>query len=260
MRRKDGKVKQKTYLKCDKCDDTISTFAYSRHYKTCKGFNKNLRLKSIISLNNMNIKKIENDFYVCLECNKEYSKKAIGSHYWRLHTEDGKLFNPNKYFIKRNKIIWNKGLTKETDERIKKLSIKTSESLKKSYRDGKINLTSGGFIKWYNYKNIKVQGTYELRACYYLDFLKENNKIKNWEYTKDKFPYIDNNGNKRTYLLDFKIITNNDNIIYIETKGREFENDYYKWKAVKILGYKLKVWRKKDLKRKERFFKTKYSA
>jgi hypothetical protein len=137
-----------------------------------------------------------------------------------------------------------------------------SETTKQKYRDGK--LVYGGKTKWIEVETsiglIKVQGTYEVRTCKILDKWKEVGKIKNWEYTKDKFPYIDNNGNKRTYLLDFKIITNNNNIIYIETKGREFEIDYYKWKAVKILGYKLKVWRKKDLKRKERFFKTKYSA
>jgi hypothetical protein len=126
-----------------------------------------------------------------------------------------------------------------------------SEINKKSYREGR-NFVAGGTTKWHSYKNIKVQGTYELRTCYYLDYLKENKKILDWEYTNDRYPYIDVDGKERTYLLDFKVFTPNQ-IIYIETKGRVIETDYLKWRAVKDLGYIIKIWKLKDIKKREKW-------
>jgi very-short-patch-repair endonuclease len=135
MNRKDGKPKEKKFIICNKCNDSISSYGYKKHFNSCNGFNKNLRkTKNIYNLNSLNIKKLENEFYLCLECNKQYLKSGIGSHYWRLHTEDGKKFNPNKCYTKRNKVIWNKGLTKETDERIKK----QNKTYKEKYNAGLI--------------------------------------------------------------------------------------------------------------------------
>jgi uncharacterized C2H2 Zn-finger protein len=59
--------------------------------------------------------------YSCPECDKTFStKQSISSHYWRSHTEEGKKLDPNiGYFEKRRK-VWNKGLTKETNESIRK--------------------------------------------------------------------------------------------------------------------------------------------
>ena len=48
--------------------------------------------------------------------------------------------------------------------------IKTSNSVKKTYENGKN--VYGGKTKWHDYNGIKVQGTYELRACKILDNLK----------------------------------------------------------------------------------------
>ena len=62
----------------------------------------------------------ETNKYVCPNCGKEYSKKGIGSHFWRNHTEEGKQFNPNKEFYNGTRVAWNKGLTEETDERVGK--------------------------------------------------------------------------------------------------------------------------------------------
>jgi hypothetical protein len=69
---------------------------------------------------------------LCPHCNKEYTVKGLGTHIWRNHG-DGKTFNPNK----PGKVAWNKGLTKETDERIKL----QSNALKQSY-------DLGVFPKW----------------------------------------------------------------------------------------------------------------
>ena len=112
---------------------------------------------------------------------------------------------------------------------------------KKSYATGN-NFVAGGTTKWYNYKNIKVQGTYELRACAILDKLKELKNILDWEYTNDKIQYIGSDNKIHTYLLDFKIFNTDGSFYYIEVKGYEKENDKLKWHAVKNAGYTLIVW------------------
>jgi hypothetical protein len=121
---------------------------------------------------------------------------------------------------------------------------------KKAYANGN-NYVAGGTTKWYNYKNIKVQGTYELRTCKILDNWKEKRKIKDWEYTNDRIEYRGLDKEKHNYLLDFKIFENNGSFYYIETKGYEKPNDKLKWKAVKNNGNKLEVWFNEDIKEKE---------
>lgn len=49
----------------------------------------------------------------CPHCDKEYSTKGIGTHIWRSHGE-GINFKANN----ENRVAWNKGKTKETDERV----------------------------------------------------------------------------------------------------------------------------------------------
>ncbi len=99
----------------------------------------------------------------------------------------------------------------------------------------------GGYTKWLNYNKIKVQGSYEFRMCKILDVWKERSYIKDWEYTKDNFKYLSLDGKIRRYLLDFKVTTNNNKILYIETKGRIVENDEYKWRAVRNKGFRLNI-------------------
>lgn len=126
MKRKDGKPKIKNYTICNKCNDSISNFAFNKHYNACKGINKNLRKeKKIIGLHEINIKKLNENFYLCLECNKQYSKQGIGTHFWRAHTETGKKFTANNDIL-HSKPAWNKGLTKETDNRVKLIGQKNS--------------------------------------------------------------------------------------------------------------------------------------
>jgi hypothetical protein len=123
-----------------------------------------------------------------------------------------------------------------------------SEGVTKSYQNGKPNY--GGRTKWLNYNNLKVQGTYELRACKILDKWKSENKIKNWEYTNDRIEYVTIDGRTRNYLLDFKIFTDY-GFYYLEVKGYATENDYLKWKTVKEKGFNLVVWFDDDLKKNE---------
>lgn len=122
-----------------------------------------------------------------------------------------------------------------------------SEINRKSYANGN-NYVAGGTTKWLNYKNIKVQGSYELRMCYILDEMLLRKDIKSWEYTKDKYPYVDTDGTVRTYLLDFKVNLNDDTFYYIETKGYQKDNDLLKWKAVKQLNINLVIAFDKDIR------------
>lgn len=78
---------------------------------------------------------IENGKCKCNHCGKIYSTKGIGSHIWRKHG-DGKNWNNHR----SGKAAWNKGLTKETDERVKK----GGKTYSKAYRDGKFKVWCDG--------------------------------------------------------------------------------------------------------------------
>ncbi len=65
--------------------------------------------------------------------------------------------------------------TRKTEEQKEKIR----NSVKQTYIDGKS--VYGGKTKWYTYKDIRVQGSYELRACFIFDKWKKEGKIKDWE-------------------------------------------------------------------------------
>ena len=116
---------------------------------------------------------------------------------------------------------------------------------KKSYETGK-NFVAGGTTKWIQYKNIKVQGSYEFRMCEILDELKNSSRIKNWHYSSTRIKY-EFEGLIRTYIIDFTIDELDGSQRHIEVKGRETEIDKAKWAAAISQGLKLEIWRKEDL-------------
>lgn len=154
----------------------------------------------------------------------------------------GKEFVELKYKLKWN----NKTKTCSKECRNKMQSIIVSNQ----YKNGK--KVYGGTTKWLNYKNIRVQGSYEYRTCVILDKWLEVGKIKNWEYTKDRFEYIGIDTKKHNYLMDFKVWNNDDSFYYLEVKGFQKPNDELKWKAVKDKGFNLKVWFNNDIKQEEK--------
>ena len=121
--------------------------------------------------------------------------------------------------------------------------------IREQFRNGR--KVKGGYTKWYNYKNIRVQGNLELRMCKILDKMKSLNLIKDWEYTNDRFPYTGLDGKQHTYLVDFKVWRNDNTSFYVETKGYERENDKIKWKSVINTGYSIEIYKRKDLKTME---------
>lgn len=80
-----------------------------------------------------NILEYSKDIYDCPYCDKKYTKKGIGSHIWRSHTEEGKIFNPG-YGDPGDARGWSKGKTKESDIRLRNLST----VLKDGYERGRL--------------------------------------------------------------------------------------------------------------------------
>lgn len=192
--------------------------------------------------------------YICPHCGKEYCKKGIYGHIWRKHTEKGQKFNSNIKYVKGSRTAWNKGLTKETDERIRK-GIETlyrhiadgtvkykgrpfteeekkkhSETMKKAVLEHKKSYSSNnvcGRVKIQEYSGIKFHGKWEVEVARWLD----RNNVK---YVRDgikPFEYLWNNST-HLYFPDFYLPDYN---IYIEVKGYETERDRCKWKSVKNL-------------------------
>lgn len=110
---------------CDKCNTEISLSNFNSHYEKCTG----VLYKSKLDEN----WKTTDGNYKCPHCGKIFSNKGIGSHIWRIHG-DGKLHNPNKGYEIGTRSVWNKGLTKETDERMQRVS----DTYKASYVVGNV--------------------------------------------------------------------------------------------------------------------------
>ena len=120
-------------------------------------------------------KKLKNGQCQCLICNKIYSYRGISSHILRIHIKNNKKYGG----YDKGNVPWNKGLTKDTDERLKK----TAETFKRHLKEGvtkasfegkhhtdetkrkisiKLSLNNkGGRCKWYKVGNYNVQGTWE---------------------------------------------------------------------------------------------------
>lgn len=150
--------------KCSKCKRNISNSNFKRHVESC-GKEKEKRIKEEWQL--------ENGKYKCPFCEKEYSKKGISTHIWKNHTEEGIKFKPTK-----GKASWNKGLTKETDVRIKNYGETYSKRVK-----------SGEIIPNWKGKTHKEESKDKISKAM-INFLKEN---------PNKVPYIINHSSKMSY-------------------------------------------------------------
>jgi hypothetical protein len=133
---------------------------------------------------------------------------------------------------------------------------KFSNIVKDSYANGRIPVT-GGKVRHFNYGNILVHGSLEHRTCRILDEWKSLKLIHDWEYTKDRFKYLSDKGDIRTYFMDFKVITNDKSFFYLEVKGFKTSNDECKWKKVRE-SYRLDVWYRKDIIILEKELNLKY--
>lgn len=78
----------------------------------------------------------------------------------------------------------------------------------------------------FNGKAIFFRSNWELNYAFYLEWLKKNNEIKDWEYEPERYYFYITEGNTKIrldngYLPDFRI-TNNDGSQYlVEIKGKK---------------------------------------
>lgn len=186
---------------------------------------------------------IDNKNYICQFCGKEYEKQnALIAHKIRCK------LNPNMKFWKsapekgKGHKAWNKGLTKETDERLKKAgdtyskkarrgeyknlshlhSKETKELLSKIRSDYLAKSENiGGFkdVGWYKIKNIENK-EYIVRGLWELNVAKKLNE-QNILWIKNQYLYYFINDIKKIYNPDFYLPEINE---YIEVKG------YFLWK------------------------------
>lgn len=149
---------------------------------------------------------------------------------------------------------WNKGLKKESDERVLRQSVTfksrvesglivpvhTGKTLSDDHKNKIKSVVNDKIAQgtWHLsfsksrthiYKGIKFHGTWEVRYAKYLDL----NEIK-WRRPIEKFEY-EFNGEVRNYTPDFYLI---DEDLYVEIKGHKTAKDEAKWKAFPL---KLKV-------------------
>lgn len=218
-------------MKCENCNNNHdSKFGSGRFcsQKCASSFSTKNKRKEINQRVSKTLKKDE-IILICPECTNEFINKSRKS--------NRKFCSKKCANIHSNKIL---------NRKIKDNPDWWSNIQKKSYTNGN-NYVAGGTTKWYQYKNIKVQGTYELRTCKILDNWLKNNLIKNWEYTNDKIEYIGEDNKSHSYLLDFKVWNLDGSFYYIETKGYKTEKDELKWKAVREKGLNLKIWFLSDI-------------
>jgi len=213
---------KKRKIECDKCGKMVSSLAFNRHYKVCKG---KVEQKTKIKYSERNGK------VICPICDKEFSKFGIANHIRSKH-ERKNNYSPGG---------WNKGLTKETDERVKKFGetysrniklgkIKPSMKGKKhtkrtkekigeaikgktgGYREG------GGRSKGEYYKDFYFDSQFEIEVAKDLD----KEKIK-WRRNTKRF-YFEWNGKKTYYIPDFYF---EDHDLYLETKGYWYSKEKF---------------------------------
>lgn len=253
---------------CDKCDKSITVNNFHKHYKSCNGKNNNT----------ITVKeewKVDENQYKCPTCKLVFTKKGIGVHIWRKHG-DGINHNPNIGYETKNRIVWNKGLTKHTDERINKQAERQSIFVKNNpelwinnrmtdkqkeelANNNSIRLSThnpGGKCKWIEYTKpngtvVQLQGSWEVRFAKVLDVIDENwdkPKLNNIEHS---FTWIDDENKEHLYSPDFYSPKLNK---YFEVKGYWWGNDKEKMKRVidQNKDTVIEIVRKKDLESYEK--------
>lgn len=183
----------RTKIKCELCGQEISKSNYTKHIRRHNLHPESFKISSYI---------VNHEGLECQFCNK-VCKNANSL---RNHERTCKQ-NPNRMSVRRDgfndfgRTAWNKGLTKETDERVKSQSL----SLKKWYKEHPEHI-SGGYIptsarkcKYGTYKGFYCDSGWELAfVIYHLD---NNSHIAR---CTENFEYMYEN-KKHMYYPDFII-------------------------------------------------------
>lgn len=241
-----------TYKTCNKCNKKISSSNFTKHFNKCNGI-KEEKLKIDPSWLQ------ESGKYKCPYCSNEYLFYGILTHIYRIHTEKGRNQKVYKDAFKvyyKNNNSWRKGLTKDTNDSIKRSSLKLSEINKKKAELGQTGIqlymknnkeawlngcSKGGGLRsnsgrgqkgWY--KGYYYQSSWELAYIVYCidHFIQIKRNTKGFLYVYKEKEYL--------YYPDFIL-----NEEYIEIKGYKSN----KWQAkLNQFPKKLKVLEKNDMK------------
>lgn len=161
----------RTKIKCELCGQEISKSNYSKHIRRHKN-HRDTFLPSRWALDHEDL--------FCKYCKKEFKSRNSLCNHERLCSE-----NPNRQI--QSKFIpfcsvghpsWNKGLTKETDSRVKEFS----EALREKYKTGELTPSFKG--------RTHTQETKELISRKMKDYLSMN---------PDKVPYVINHSSRTSY-------------------------------------------------------------
>jgi hypothetical protein len=185
---------------------------------------------------------------------KEINKKISASLKGNIPWNKGKVFKKKHNKICKCGVLFHRADRKYCSKECYMKYTDYSEANKKAYRNGR--KASGGTCKFLSYKNIKVQGTYELRMCSILDKMKEAGEILDWEYTNDRIKYVSEDGLERNYLFDFKVVNNDGSFKYLEVKGFVQPRDRFKWAAAKEQNIDLQIVFKSDIIELENNYQT----
>lgn len=228
----------RTKVVCELCGQEISKSNYTKHLKRHKEHPETFKDYSW---------KLTHDGLTCQYCGKEYKNRNSLCNHERLCPK-----NPQRSeyihegFNNVGHIAWNKGLTKETDIRVRK----NAESVKKTWESGLIqynnritpeirNKISNTCLEksrkgeWHTslarnmhheYKGFDLHGTWELKYAMYLD-----EQGINWYRNKERFEYL-YEGKLHYYTPDFYLPDSDE---YVEIKGyiRPGGKDYAKWRC-----------------------------
>lgn len=177
----------------------------------------------------------------CMKCKKTFkSVRGFNSHYTQMH---GIEYKDNS---NRGKPVgtdsWNKGLTKNTDIRVKKSGQTYSDGIKSgrikhSFTGKSLSLehkikiskklsknNKGGRCKWYKVDGISVQGTWERDIA-----IKMSEFNIDWSRSPTSFGYVNDDGAFKRYTPDFYLKKFN---LFLEIKGYWWGNDKRKMELI----------------------------
>lgn len=220
---------------CERCGQEISKSNYSKHLRRHENHPETFKDYSYA---------LTHDGLDCQYCGKTCKNRNSLCNHERLCKENPnkQATNLTKYFTKGHE-AWNKGKTKETDNRVainaenlrlyykynssNRIGIPLSQEHKNKISKTILEKSCSG--EWhtslarkmhFNYNGIDLHGTWEVAYATYLD---EHN-IK-WERCKKRFSYH-YEGKLHYYTPDFYLI---DEDVYVEVKGFKTDKDTSKW-------------------------------